>query len=112
MAKKPVIAIDFDGVIHWFPVFKKGPPMNKPIKDALKAISFLEKDYTLVIFTARDNLMDTRVWLNKQGISKNILLTNKKPKALYYIDDRAIEFKSWRQVILRIYDKHRNKTKE
>jgi hypothetical protein len=108
------IAIDFDGVIHayskgWY----NGTAYDKPVPGALEAIDELMKTYAVAIFTTRDVyqvgdwFVDhgrnnvTMVWTppfwNDRG---RILITNVKPAALAYVDDRAIRFVNWEQTLL------------
>jgi hypothetical protein len=93
-----VLAIDFDGVIHDFknpvPHRRMGPPIFGT-KEALETLK--NQGYELIIFC---------VWGDEKG-QKTIAdfmkyyglpfdsITNIKPQADYYIDDKAIRFKTW-----------------
>ena len=93
------IAIDFDGVVHRYSKgYKDGSIYDKPVKGVRKAIARLKrKGFRVVVFTARTNRADVGVWLIKHGIDIDEI-TNIKPRAVAYIDDRAIRFTSWRDV--------------
>lgn len=93
-----ILAIDFDGVIHDFkhpiPGRRMGPPMAG-CKEALT--KFKQRGDNLIIFT---------VWGDAKG-QKTIAdfmkyyelpydsITNIKPQADAYLDDKAIRFVSW-----------------
>jgi hypothetical protein len=89
--KKQVISIDFDGVI-------RDCMTDKPIEGAKQALKWLtNKGYTWVICTGRDDLESVEKWLHKNGITAKP--TNRKIKAKAYIDDRAIRFINWKDVL-------------
>ena len=95
------IAIDFDGVIHsytskWIsPAIISDPP-------TVGAFNFIEKileDYDVVIFSTRataNGRLAIKKWLSKYGMSKSLIskieITNIKPHAVIYLDDRAWQF--------------------
>lgn len=89
------IAIDFDGTIHKYSRgFADGTIYDEPIEGAKELLTELSKDYQLIIFTARTNLGDIGRWMYKHDIPYDEI-TNNKPPAMAYIDDRAIHFESW-----------------
>ncbi len=101
-AQKKVIAIDFDGVTHDYKNPIKGRRMGEPIKGTQQALTTLkERGYYIVIHS---------VWADTNG-KKTIAdfmhyyklsydeITNVKPHAQYYIDDRAIRFTNWKEVL-------------
>jgi hypothetical protein len=101
-----ILAIDFDGVIHDHhnPVEgrRMGPPMpgTKETLEKFKAIG--------------DKIIVHSVWANQGAGIKTIVdymeywalpfddVTNVKPDADYYIDDKALRFTSWSDVAARI----------
>tara|TARA_B100000315_G_scaffold233643_1_gene246916 strand:- start:287 stop:679 length:393 start_codon:yes stop_codon:yes gene_type:complete len=107
------IAIDFDGVIHNdYKGFHDGTIYGNLIKGTKEAIELLANDYRIVIFSAKAKmdrpLVDGKSgsdliieFLIKYGIDKYISeVTAEKPRALAYIDDKAIEFNgNWNHVI-------------
>ena len=112
------LAIDFDGVIHSFDKgYHDGTCYGKPIEGTKEALELLSKKYTLIIFTAKvksdrplvngkTGMELVEEWLEKYGLSKYISkITCEKPRAQYYIDDKAIEFVSWNETLLKIRDK-------
>ena len=109
------IAIDFDGVIHKNSKgFYDGTVYDEPIKGALEAIKELSQKYEIVIFTAKAKLDRPLVngktgaelvwdWLEKYNIQQYIKkVTSEKPRAIAYIDDKGIQFKSWGDTLKQI----------
>jgi hypothetical protein len=85
--------MDFDGVLAYHetgdPITKIGEPL-KPGIDLAKQI--VRQGYKLVVLTARPIKMQDEIsdWLKKQGVKAQV--TNVKPPAELYIDDRAIRY--------------------
>ena len=96
------IAIDFDGCIHLFSRgWQDGKIYDVIIDDALKEINYLmQKGHKIIILTARTDFDAVRVWMSKQGFDMSkIEVTNVKPPANAYIDDRAIRFTNWNDMV-------------
>lgn len=87
------IALDFDGVIHAYSRgWEDGTIYDVPVHGALEAVKRIAAEYRIEVFTARDEeqLAD---WLEEHGFEPYVaLVTNRKPKASVYIDDRALRF--------------------
>tara|TARA_R100001443_G_scaffold112828_1_gene126844 strand:- start:8228 stop:9217 length:990 start_codon:yes stop_codon:yes gene_type:complete len=110
------LAIDFDGVIHTFDKgWHDGTCYGDPIEGSLEAIEELAKYWRIIVFSAKVKpdrplvngksgyeLVDE--WLINHGIRDLIdEITFEKPRADYYIDDKAIEFKGdWSEIIRRL----------
>lgn len=96
------IAIDFDGVLHAYREgWKDGTIYDVAVPGAAEACAALvARGYELVVFTARDDLSGIRGWLDEHlpGI-RFADVTNDKPIAAVYIDDRAIRFHDWTQAM-------------
>lgn len=106
------LAIDFDGVIHKYSLgWHDGTIYDGPVDGAFQVIRALMGDYTIVIHTSRD-IKQVRDWLKLQGftavasndirfweVSNALLVTNMKPAAIAYIDDRAFKFTNWDDVL-------------
>lgn len=92
-----VMAVDFDGVLHPHrPNAGAHEPVGPPIDGAVGGMQKLAKRYQVVIFTARSHLQPVRDWLRDNGLGDFAdSVTNIKPPAAGYIDDRAIHFKGW-----------------
>ncbi len=92
------IALDFDGVLHRYGEgWKDGTIYDEPVVGAVDACWELRRrGYELVVFTARQGIAEIRTWLADHGFpEKHMQVTNTKPPALFYVDDRGIRFISW-----------------
>ena len=110
------LAIDFDGVVHTFNKgWHDGTCYGDPIPGSLKAIKKLSKDWNIIIFSAKVRpdrplvagktgyeLVDE--WLQAHGVRDYVSeITHEKPRAKFYIDDKAIEFKdNWTDILQRL----------
>ena len=106
--EKRQIGIDFDGVIHKCSKgFHDGTVYDDPVEGSLEAIKFLSEKYTIVVYSAKarkdrplvqgmTGVQHICKWLEDNGFSEYINeVTAEKPRALFYIDDRAITFTDW-----------------
>ncbi len=94
MAKhKSTIAIDFDGVINKYDGWKGYEHFDKPLPGARGFLEELQKrGYEVVIHTAR-NMQHVEMWFEENGMSHLIeRVSNHKPPAIAYVDDRAVRF--------------------
>ena len=102
------VGIDFDGVMHKNSKgYHDGTIYDDPIEGTKKALEILSKKYTLIIYTCKANperpLVNGKTgteliwdWLEKYDLKQYISeVTNKKPRALFYIDDKGIRFTAW-----------------
>ena len=109
------LAIDFDGVIHTFDKgFHDGTCYGKPIKGSLLAIKKLSKNFKIIIFSSKvkpdrplvkgkTGMQLVKSWLKKYKVSKYVSeITCEKPRAKYYIDDKAIKFVTWKDTLKKI----------
>ena len=87
---KKTIAIDLDGVLDNYTKYTDAiPPMRDGAEDFIIKLS---KNYNLILFTTRSSKLATK-WLIDNKIDKYFIdVTNTKPLACLYIDDRAINF--------------------
>ncbi len=107
------LAIDFDGVIHNFNRgWHDGTCYGDPIEGALEAIKSLSEKYNIIIFSAKVRpdrpLVNGKTgyelveeWLEQYGVRQYVdEITYEKPRAEYYIDDKAIKFDSnWDKIL-------------
>jgi hypothetical protein len=106
------IAIDFDGVIHSFEFgFHDGTIYGTPLPGSLESIKKIAEKYKIVIYTAKAKkdrpLINGKTgtelvweWLKKYEIDTLIAdVTAEKPRAVCYIDDKAIQFINWDQAL-------------
>ena len=108
---KPIISLDFDGVIHSYSSGWKGPRTipDEPVKGALDFIQeCLIEDWDVVIHSSRaryfGGISAMKTWLKRHsgnswydspagnGI-ENVRFVRWKPPALVTIDDRALTFR-------------------
>ncbi len=97
-----ILAIDFDGVIHDFknpiPHRKMGPPIEGA-KEALE--EYTASGHEIIIFTVWGGTDQGRETIKKFMEYYKIpfhSITNEKPNADYYIDDKAIRFTNWNEI--------------
>lgn len=106
------VCIDFDGVIHNdFNGYGDGTVYGPIIPGAKDAIIKLSKKYNIIIFTAKakqdrplingkNGVELVKEWLDKHGLLSYIKdVTAEKPRALVYIDDKAIRFTNWKETL-------------
>lgn len=105
------IGVDFDGVIHKYSKgWHDGTCYDEPVEGAIEALKrLMRRGYWVVIFTCRaeteEGRQSVKQWL-KQYIDPFIVeaelhlkVTDKKPKAIAYIDDRGIRFTNWTDIL-------------
>lgn len=97
-----VIAVDFDGVLHDYKSVN-WPELGREILDAQPSMLRLaRKKHELIIFSARAYDEESRnligQWLDEHRIPYH-KITNIKPGADYYLDDKAIRFESWTEAL-------------
>jgi hypothetical protein len=98
-----IIAIDFDGVIHDFKNPIAGRRMGGVIEGAKKALETLEfRGYEIIVFSYwaknESNIKTIADWMEYYHCPYS-QITNIKPNAVAYIDDRGIRFTSWQDII-------------
>ena len=90
------IAVDFDGVLHAYSKgWNGGSIYDSPVPGSQEAIRSLQHvGFEVIIFTTRENLSEVSAWLVRNEFP-SVAVTNRKPLAFAYIDDRAIRFTNW-----------------
>jgi hypothetical protein len=97
---KKTIAIDFDGVLHRYSRgWQDGKLYDPPMPGSYDALARLAETCNLVVFTTRQDLTPVIYWLNAFFPGLSIRVTNVKPKAYVYIDDRGLRFTSWQDTL-------------
>lgn len=95
MDKRNCIALDFDGVLHTYDKgWQDGSIYGDPLPGAVEAVQALAKEYKLIIFTCRTPIDAVHEWV-KLHFGLEIEVTNGKPHADMYIDDRGWYFQDW-----------------
>jgi hypothetical protein len=95
--RNPVLAVDFDGVVHAYSQgWQGGAIYDQPVTGTTESLRQLSKRYDLVLFTARHDLPAVEQWLSVHRIRHLFTaITNRKPRAVAYLDDRAVRFTNW-----------------
>lgn len=93
------ILVDFDGVIHSYDEgWKNGEIYGELMPRAKESILRLQKmGYEVKVFTSRDNLDEVKKWLEDRGL--NLEVTKVKGPCIAIIDDRAIRFTNWKDIL-------------
>lgn len=106
------LAVDFDGVIHdndhgYF----DGTCYGEMIKGSFESLEYLSKHFKIIIFTAKAKpsrpLIQGKTgtelvweWLDSKNLSQFVAeVTSEKPRAVAYLDDKAIRFNNWDKAI-------------
>lgn len=95
------LCIDFDGVIHKASKgYVEGKIYDPPTEGSVFTLNNLARRYNLVVLTARppEDFPKIKKWLKKYSFPE-MEVTNTKPKARAYIDDRAVRFTSWPDIV-------------
>ena len=88
---KPTLCIDYDDTI-W------DNQKQAPLPGARDALSQLAKKYDLIVLTARPDTGQARNQM-LMTMKLNIPVTNIKPSAVAYIDDKGYHFEGWDKVL-------------
>jgi hypothetical protein len=87
---KPTICLDFDGVLNTYTGWRGEEELFQPAPGVAAFLGALAADYELVIHSTRDPVLIMR-WLVQHGLNEFIRRVDAvKPKAIAYVDDRAI----------------------
>jgi 5'(3')-deoxyribonucleotidase len=99
MSTKPIIAVDFAGVICDMKTRNEGKTMGVPMPGALDALQDLYDRYHVIIHTTMANTPRGRQvvadWLEHFDVDYHEIVG--KPAADWYIDDNAIRHKTWKK---------------
>lgn len=111
------LGIDFDKVIHKCSKgFYDGTVYDDPVNGVEEALKTLSEKYTLICYTAKakpdrglvNGKTGTQLvweWLKHYNLDKYISkVTAEKPRAVAYIDDKAIRFTDWDSCIAQLKD--------
>lgn len=107
------VCLDFDGTLTMDEPYMPGIAQAAPRPGVQRAVRRLhEAGYRLVVLTARPPA-ETIAWLHDQGLLPLIAeVTNTKPPAVAYIDDRAVAFDgSWARILERVEALERSHTR-
>jgi hypothetical protein len=92
--EKPVVCVDLDGVLNAYDGWKGAEHFHPPRPGAHEFLERLnEMGYRVVVFTVRWK-PDVEAWLARHGLAELVSeVTDRKPAAHVYVDDRAICFR-------------------
>ena len=111
--KKPILAVDFDGVLHSYTSGWQGADVvgDPPVPEAIKFLREAVKHFTVCISSSRsrepDGIVAMREWLGRWALEQResddedlawlseIEWPVFKPAAFLTIDDRAWRFLGW-----------------
>ena len=96
-----ILAIDFDGVIHDFKNPIQGRRMGTPIQGTKEAlIKFKQRGDKIIVFTVWGDAKGTKTISDFMKYYELPFdeITNIKPQADVYLDDRAIRFINWQDI--------------
>ena len=102
------VGIDFDKVIHKCSKgYYDGTIYDEPIEGAYEALERLSKKYTVIVYTCKAKpdrgLVNGKTgielvwgWLKEHNMAQFVSkVTAEKPRARFYVDDKAIRFTDW-----------------
>lgn len=109
--RRPTISVDFDGVLHSYTSGWKGASVipDPPVLGAIEWLTYLTQDFDVVVCSARASRpwgwWAIRRWLRRELFAHwgahpviaddalaAIRVSNRKPAAIVYVDDRAWRF--------------------
>lgn len=95
------MAIDFDGVIHNHKHPVEGRRMGGPMEGCKEMLDLWKSaGYKLIVFSVwGGNSKTIEDWMTYYQIPFDEV-TNIKPQADYYIDDKAVRFTTWAELEL------------
>lgn len=87
------VCVDLNGVLDTYPGWQGYVSWHPPREGAADFLRSLNREgFKVVILTVRDPV-DARRWLETHGLSAQVAeVTNRKPPAVAYVDDRALCF--------------------
>lgn len=86
------VAIDFDGVLNTYDGWKGKHELFEPRRGAGLFLAKLDEKYNVIIFTNRKPSYVWK-WLDRHNLTPYVShVTNHKPRAFVYVDDRACKF--------------------
>jgi len=96
---KPILCLDFDGVLHSYTSGWKGADVipDSPVKGALAFVTSALDVFCVSVFSSRTNqrggIEAMRKWMRKHGFPVyDIDFPREKPPAFITLDDRAAQF--------------------
>ena len=113
--EKVNVGIDFDGVIHKCSRgYYDGTVYDEPVDGAFEALKSLSRDHVVIVYTCKAKpdrgLVNGKTgtelvweWLENHNMAQFVSkVTAEKPRAKFYIDDKAIKFNNWSETLLEV----------
>ena len=98
------VAVDFDGVLNTYDGWKGEYELFEPRRGVGFFLSKLDEKYNIIIFTNRKPQSVWR-WLEDYNLACFVKeVTNTKPRAFVYVDDRGLKFEGDFDKTLKIID--------
>lgn len=92
MSKKYSVCIDLNGVLDTYSGWKGPEYMDPPAEGAREFLEEFKRRGLKVIIHSSVDEEKVKEWLEKYNLDYLVDEIHPKPTALFYIDDRAIEF--------------------
>jgi len=99
MKCKPTLALDFDGVLHWYRNGWKGALVidDEPVPGAVESVKEYLEHFAITIFSGRchypGGIAAMKDWMRRHGFPVDeISFSTTKPCALVTLDDRVARF--------------------
>lgn len=96
---KPILCLDFDGVIHWYRKGWHGADVidDEPVPGAVEFVKAAQEFFEVVVFSSRSHqnggVRAMRTWMQQHGFDvSSISFPLEKPSAFLSIDDRVLLF--------------------
>lgn len=96
--QKPILCVDFDGVIHSYTSKWAGALVIKdpPVPGAIRWLEECTKVFDVYIYSSRSKVPGAidamATWLYEYGLRAYVQFPTQKPPAFLTIDDRCIRF--------------------
>jgi hypothetical protein len=102
MTRKPILLLDFDGVLHSYKSGWLGAAQvpDPPVPGAFEFVTRALEHFKVEVYSSRsasyEGLCAMRHWLSERGLARDVAraldFPTQKPPAFLTIDDRAICF--------------------